>query len=416
MKLSIPSAIVLLAALVLAGLYLPGFVLSTPPVETEKASLPEAEIRIPASTSAPSEPVLHAGYACVTDASSGRILYGKKADEKAPMASTTKIMTAILTLESGKTGDVVTASARAASMPKVHLGMTKGQQFYMQDLLYSLMLESHNDTAVAIAEHLGKTVEGFAGMMNKKAAELGMKNTLFVTPNGLDSGSHSSTAHDMSILAAYAIQNKDFCQLIQTKRYSFSDVKKNRSYSLTNRDAFLSYYEGALGIKTGFTGKAGYCFVGAALRNGVTLTSCVLASGWPPDKSFKWIDTRELMDYGFENYTRSQLPLQDLTRVRIPVIDGVENTVSCCQPPRIESLLSGYDNIRIVYDLPDKLHAPVRKSSPVGTVSYYINENLYRKDNIFPSKDVEKADFFDALTKIFQKSTLQSGHNVLWYG
>lgn len=399
MKLSFLSSLILVAALVLAGLYLPGFSLSFP-LQTQQPVYPESEIRIPASTAAVAAPVLHAGYACVKDAGSNRILYGKKAGDKAPMASTTKIMTAILALESGKQKETVTVSSRAASMPKVHLGMQKGQKFILQDLLYSLMLESHNDTAVAIAEHLGGSVEGFAKMMNEKAAKLGMKKTRFVTPNGLDAEGHQSTPEDMCTLAGYAIKNKAFCQLIQTRSRSITDAEGKHRYSLANHDAFLSYYDGALGIKTGFTGKAGYCFVGAAVRNGVTLTSCVLASGWPPNKSYKWIDTRELMDYGFDNYTVSPLPLQDLTRTRIPVTGGTADWVSCQQPEPVRTLLAKYENLRIVYHLPERLCAPVRKSSAIGTVAYYINEKLFRKDAIYPSGDIEEADFFFTLKNV----------------
>lgn len=142
------------------------------------------------------------------DAGSHRILYSKNTDKKVPMASTTKIMTALLALESNKLNDVIIASKKAAGMPKVHLGMQPGRQYYMKDLLYSLMLESHNDTAVAIAEHLGGSVSGFAAKMNQKANLLGMSSTHFITPNGLDANGHYSTASDMCKLASYAIKTK----------------------------------------------------------------------------------------------------------------------------------------------------------------------------------------------------------------
>ena len=212
--------------------------------------LPEPVIQINAMEQTPNPLILHASYACLMDAGSHRILYSKNTDKKVPMASTTKIMTALLALESNKLNDVVIASKKAAGMPKVHLGMQPGRQYYMKDLLYSLMLESHNDTAVAIAEHLGGSVSGFAAKMNQKAKLLGMSSTHFITPNGLDANGHYSTASDMCKLASYAIKNKDFLSLVQTKSHSFSDCSGKYHYSLTNHDAFLSYYEGALGIKT----------------------------------------------------------------------------------------------------------------------------------------------------------------------
>lgn len=397
MRISRPVCLFLLAALCLAGFY---FGSTNHDTKQISALLPEPEIKIPATTEQPASPSLHASYACVMDGHSLRTLYGKDSEKKAPMASTTKIMTALLVLESGQMNDTVTASARACSMPKVHLGMRKGEQFQMIDLLHSLMLESHNDTAVAIAEHMAGSVKAFAAKMNEKAKILGMSSTHFVTPNGLDEGGHGSTAADMCRLAAYAVQNKEFLNLIQTKSYRFSNVKGTRTFSLTNRDAFLSYYDGALGIKTGFTNKAGYCFVGAARRDGVTLTSCVLASGWPPNKSYKWTDTKQLMDYGFQYFYPSELPLQDLSLVRIPVEDGKKDVVSCVSPEKAKTLLSRFDTLTIRYDLPEKLYAPIHEQTRIGTVSYYINDTLFRKDSVFPSESIEKSDFSDTINVV----------------
>lgn len=394
MRISRPVCLLLLTALCAAGFF---FGYTRENSEYVSAILPEPKIQIPATAEEPDSPSLHAAYACVMDGDSLRVLYGKDAGKKVPMASTTKIMTAILVLESGRTDEVVTASARACSMPKVHLGMRKGEQFLMMDLLHSLMLESHNDTAVAIAEHMAGSVEAFAEQMNEKAKTLGMKDSHFVTPNGLDAEGHGSTAADMCRLAAYAVKNQDFLNLIQTKSYTFSNYKGTRTFSLTNRDAFLSYYDGALGIKTGFTGKAGYCFVGAAKRKENTLTSCVLASGWPPNKSFKWTDTKQLMDYGFEHFYTSELPLQDLSLTRIPVEDGKKDYVSCLSPEKVRTLLSRFDTLTILYDLPEKLYAPIQEDTPIGTVSYYINDTLFRKDSVFPSESIEKSDFSDTI-------------------
>ena len=216
MKLSWFSTIMLFGVLVIAGIFFDSE--ANPTADTAiSRHLPEPQIQIPATAPAPRAPSLNARYACVMDADSGRILYNKKSEEKVPMASTTKIMTALLVLESHRQADTVTSSSRASSMPKVRLGMRAGMQYRMSDLLYSLMLESHNDTAVAIAEHIGHSVEGFASLMNKKAAEIGLSQTHFVTPNGLDADGHYSTAADMCRLAAYAVRNKDFLSLVQTK-------------------------------------------------------------------------------------------------------------------------------------------------------------------------------------------------------
>lgn len=401
MKLSRLSALLLLIVLTGAGIYLSLSSDSSNP-SSEPVYLPETKIQIPATTEVPSSPKLYAKYSCVMDGDTGRILLAKDASQKVPMASTTKIMTALLVLESNRTEETVKASSYAASMPKVHLGMRAGYEYKLKDLLYSLMLESHNDTAVAIAEHMSGSVQKFAEEMNRKAKELGMADTHFVTPNGLDAEKHYSTASDMCRLAAYAVKNASFCQLVATRSHSFSTVDGSHSYTVSNKDAFLSYYDGALGIKTGFTGKAGYCFVGAARRNNVTLTSCVLASGWPPNKSYKWADTKALMDYGFQHFSKTKLPLQNLSAVKIPVEEGKQDVVSCIQPEIPEALTSRFDTITILYDLPQKLCAPVRKNIPIGSVSFYINNTLYKKEEIFPSENVEKSYFSDTIRNVLK--------------
>ncbi len=399
MKHSNILAVFLLFVLVTAGILWDHH---THPVQADQKSvlLPEKEIHIPATASPPAAPELRAKYACVMDSSSGRILYGKESGTKAPMASTTKIMTAILVLESGRVNETVTASSHAASMPKVHLGMRKGYQYRLKDLLYSLMLESHNDSAVAIAEHIAGSVQGFADKMNQKAAALGMKDTHFVTPNGLDADGHYSTAANMCRLAAYAIQNREFCALVQTKNHSFSTLDGKHRYSVSNKDAFLSFYDGALGIKTGFTGKAGYCFVGAARRSNTILTSCVLACGWPPNKSLKWTDTKKLMDFGFTNYTPLTMPVQDLTALQIPVEDGRSSYVSCQQPDEVRTLSSRSESISVIYDIPEKLYAPVHSDTSVGSISYYIGEKLYYKQPVFPAESIEKSVFSDTIGNV----------------
>lgn len=365
--------------------------------------LPEPVIQINAMEQTPNPLILHASYACLMDAGSHRILYSKNTDKKVPMASTTKIMTALLALESNKLDDVVIASQKAAGMPKVHLGMQPGRQYYMKDLLYSLMLESHNDTAVAIAEHLGGSVSGFAAKMNQKAKLLGMSSTHFITPNGLDANGHYSTASDMCKLASYAIKNKDFLSLVQTKSHSFSDCSGKYHYSLINHDAFLSYYEGALGIKTGFTGKAGYCFVGAAKKNGITLTSCVLASGWPPNKSFKWSDTKSLMDYGFSYFQKTPLPVQNLALAKIPVTDGKKKCVSLKPVIPKETLTASFDSLKIEYQIPTALCAPIRENTPIGSISFYINNKLFQKTEVFPSESIEKSYFSDTIEQVLNQ-------------
>lgn len=337
---------------------------------------------------------LHAKAACLIDADSERVLFGKAEDEPLPMASTTKIMTCILALEQGNLADEVTFSSYAASMPDVQLNAQTGESFVLKDLLYSLMLESHNDTAAAIAEHLGGSVQGFAGLMNQKAEELGLVNTHFVTPNGLDDNEHYTTAKELCLIAAYALQNESFREIIRTPSYAFHSLNKNRSFQVRNKDAFLSSYDGAIGIKTGFTGNAGYCFCGAATRNGTTLISSVLACGWPPHKSYKWVDTRKLMDYGFQAFARVNLPDKPVLPA-IPILNGTQTELHLNRTVRKElsSLyLTAQDTLNICYDLPDSVSAPVRSGDIIGYEQYFLGETLIYNIPLTAAQEVTAAD------------------------
>ncbi len=332
---------------------------------------------------------LYARSCCLMDARTGRVLMSKEAEQQLPMASTTKIMTCTLALELGNPKDWVEVSAYAASMPDVQLNIREGERYQLKDLLYSLMLESHNDTAVAIAEHIGGSVEGFAQLMNQKAQELGCVNTHFVTPNGLDADGHYTTARELCLIASYAIQNKDFLELISTPSHSFQDKKGNRKFTVYNHDAFLSRYKGAIGIKTGFTGKAGYCFVGAARRNGRTLVSSVLACGWPPNRSYKWADTAKLMDYGFDNYETVEIPVQD-QQLSCQVLQGQEMFLPLerTETAPLSMLLCAKDTLSIWQEVPRQITAPVRRGDIIGYEKYAVNGEMVRQIPITASKDI----------------------------
>ncbi len=365
--------------------------------------LAKKEESIPASASPPALR-LNGKYIGLMDAGSGRLLYGREVNQEAAMASTTKIMTCILALENGnRKKDILKASGKAASMPRVHLGIRKNETFLLNDLLYSLMLTSHNDTAVVIAEHIGGSVEGFAEMMNKKAKKIGMTQTNFVTPNGLDAPGHQSTAKDMCLLGSYALKNEEFRSIIRTKSHKFKSISSKRSFTVGNKDAFLNSYKGSLGIKTGFTSKAGYCFVGAAKKDNRIFVSATLASGWPPRKNYKWQDTKTLMDYGFKHYKKKALPSQNLSKLKIPITNGVKNTVSVQNIDSPVLLLSNFDDIHVSYRLKDKLEAPLQKTTPIGEITYTINREKILTLPIYPSENVRKKSFFDYCRLMFDK-------------
>lgn len=354
---------------------------------------------------------LYARSALLMDASNGRVLYEENGYEVMPMASTTKIMTCILALEYGCLEDVVTVSAYAATMPKVKLYLKAGEQYRLGDLLYSLMLQSHNDSAVAIAEHIGGSVENFAALMNQKARDLGCTDTTFVTPNGLDGvnaagDAHSTTAYDMAKIASYALQNEQFREIIATRSYSFGTVDGSRSFSFGNTDAFLDMMPGAIGIKTGFTGAAGYCFVGALEDGDRLYVSVVFASGWPPNKSYKWHDTELLMEYGLENFAyRNVTVKKEVPDIR--VTDGQTDSVGLCiQAEDFSLMLAPQEQVKWERELPESIPAPVRKGMVVGYDRYYVDGELYMVFPIYVNWSVEQIDYLFCLKQILEKILL----------
>ncbi|MCM1179624.1 MAG: D-alanyl-D-alanine carboxypeptidase [Clostridium sp.] len=344
---------------------------------------------------------LNARYALLMDAANCRVLYEKNGYEQAPMASTTKIMTLIIALENGNLDDIVTVSSYAVKMPKVRLGMKAKEQYRLRDLLYSLMLESHNDTAVAIAEHIGGTVEGFAALMNEKAQELGAYETHFVTPNGLDADGHYTTAYDLALIASYAIQNETFLEIIQTPSHSFHEQTTGRNFTVHNKDQFLNSYSGAIGIKTGFTGKAGYCFVGAAKREEKQFVSVVLASGWPPNKSYKWKDTKALMNYGMDYFHKKEVLAEGTAFQQISVLDSIEESpVTPYVKESVSLLLKDDEQVDFDIKLPKKLSAPVKKDQTIGEITIYVNGSVYKVLPLFSDGERTKLTYQYVLEQI----------------
>lgn len=345
------------------------------------------------------EPDLLAKSAVIIDGSNGRVLYGKNENQKMAMASTTKIMTCIVALEQGSPDKVITVSSKAAGMPKVHMNMIKGEQYYLKDLLYAMMLESYNDVSVAVAEGVCGSVSEFAKLMNQKAKEIGAVNTNFVTPNGLDADAHYSTAYDMALIGAYAIKNEKFVEIVNTRSYHLSDVEGKRNFTANNKDAFLTMDQDAIGIKTGFTGKAGYCFVGATKSNGRTFVSCVLACGWPPNKSYKWKDTVSLMKYGKDSYQIKKVLEKD-KRLSIPIDNGTKGKISACILGESQMLLSKTDSVEFVSDI--KYQLPLAKGDSVGTVDIFVNDKKIERHKIIAEESVEKYNYQYCIKKFFE--------------
>ena len=366
---------------------------------------------------------LYAKSAVLMDAESGRILFEKNGNEIMAMASTTKIMTCILALEKGNLTDVVIASSEAASQPKVHLGMKEGEEFILRDLLYSLMLESHNDSAVAIAEHVGGSVEEFVSVMNAKAMELGCTSTHFITPNGLDAvdelGIHSTTASDLARMMSYCILEspkcEEFLRITGTPSHSFQNVKKTRSFDCQNLNSFLTMMDGAISGKTGFTGKAGYCYVGAVERDGRTFVVALLACGWPNNKNYKWKDTRKMMEYAIDNFQYFddskyfELPrvLVDKSIPSTGVMSDEQYVQLCLEDDSKEALrvLRRKDEevtVKMEYD--EQLEAPLKKGQKVGRAIYCLDGEEVFECALVVDRDVERKDmgwYFRRILEMF---------------
>ena len=372
---------------------------------------------------------LYAKYSALIDASNGRVLFEKDGYEKAANASTTKILTCLIALEIGQPDDVVTVSAYAASMPDVQLNITKGEQYYLKDLLYSLMLQSHNDSAVAIAEHIAskyiadganvkeasertreeslELVKAFAGKMNERAAKLGCNDTYFITPNGLDAedenGFHSTTAVDLARIMAECIKNEEFLNITRTSNHSFSNLKGTAVRSVHNTNAFLNMMDGVLSGKTGFTGKAGYCYVCAFERDGRKFVSVVLACGWPNNKTYKWKDTRKILEYANSNYFINEI-FTPLDKYRdITVINGTTDSISTYVPDGVELLMSEDDIINITYEIPNYIDAPVEAGTVVGKVNIFVNDKLYTQLPIYSQNSAIQIDLEYCLKQIIEK-------------
>lgn len=366
---------------------------------------------------------LYAASAVLMDADSGRILFEKDGYAAMANASTTKILTCIVTLEKCDLESVVTVSANAAKAPKVHLGMREGQQFYLKDLLYGLMLESFNDCAVAIAEHVAGSTEHFADILNDKAKEIGCSDTYFITPNGLDATDensfHHTTAADLALMMRYCIKESPmaerFLEITRASSYNFTDLSGNSSYSCTNKNAFLQMMDGALTGKTGFTGKAGYCYVGALERDGKTYIVSLLACGWPNNKTYKWSDSKKLFSYGLDTYelhSTNEITAKEQISGRLPVLNGQTEQmqevayVETALQVRKETpsvLMTNTENWEIEVECVECLEAPVAAGMKIGFVNYYLDGELYYSADICITESVKKIDVEWCFQKVLER-------------
>ena len=351
-------------------------------------------------------PKVEAHSAILIDQATGRVLWEKDAYAPMSMASTTKIMTAILALELGRPSDIAKVSKRAAAAPRMKMNLQAGEEISLESLLYALMLESANDAAVVIAEHISGSVEQFCIQMTQKAQELGAKDTVFKTPNGLDSENHHSTAYDMAQITRYALTNPEFVRIINTRQI---DLKSSRTtYSMHNKNRMLNEFEGATGVKTGYTGKAGYCFVGSAKRDDMQLISVVFASGWgPKGREQKWTDSKHILDFGFEHYEYHDIIVEN---EQVGVIDIVrskthEIPVKFARPLNLPMTAEELEKVEILPSYPLVLQAPVEADAIVGAAKIYIDDELVDTIELITVSYAERHDFMTSLRKLIDYLT-----------
>ena len=339
------------------------------------AEAPNANI--PAGPNAPAAPNISATSAIVIDAKTGNVLFEKNSNERRPMASTTKIMTALVAIKYGNLADVVTVNGDVVGPGSLGgIDLQPGEQLTLKDLLYALLLPSANDAAVAIADHIGGSVGGFAAMMNQEAASIGATNTHFTNPHGLDDPMHYTTAHDLAIIAKTALQNPVFSQIVSTKTYSINRPSLGFSESIENENKLLSSYPGATGVKTGYTSHAGNCLVSSATRGGVSLISVVLGVDWRKDL---FDQSAALLDYGFSLYKSEQLISKGVIYKKIALKDG-----------RQVDLVAANSQVSIVPDsLPistettavASVHLPVKKGTVLGKIiAYQVGQAIAASD------------------------------------
>lgn len=272
--------------------------------ETEDNIIVENEI-LEASADNTNEPETYSKHIICIERTTQTVLFEKDAYTKTAMASTTKILTGIIAIENCDLNEVVEISSKAANTGGSTLGISAGQKISMENLLYGLLLRSGNDTAVAIAEYIGGDLEGFAKIMNQKANEIGLKNSNFVTPHGLDDELHYTTAYDLAILTNYALNNETFYKVVSTKQISVNIG--NYSRTLINTNELLGNVDGVYGVKTGFTGNAGRCLVSACKRNDLDIIVVVLGAD---TKKIRGLDSKKVIEYVFNNYQMVDTELQ----------------------------------------------------------------------------------------------------------
>lgn len=343
-------------------------------------------------------PSISAKNAIAIETTSGRIIYEKNAYKKVPMASTTKIMTAIIAIENNLLTDTVVVSKKAAWTGGSSVNLKENDEILLSELLYGLMLNSGNDAAVAIAEHTAGNLEEFAKLMNEKAKEIGALSTNFVTPHGLDADNHYSTAYDMAIITKYALQNPTIKKLVSTSSYTMK-FKNGKTKNLTNTNPLLSFYEGATGVKTGYTGLAGKCLVASAKRNNMEIIAVLLGD---PTSAARRTDSSKILDYCFNNYELHDLKDIYPLNFSVQIQKGIRKEI---KPIYENSLIlpltdEEKNSITIKKMITGEIIAPIEINESFGTIQFILKGEVLGEIKILAPYSVPRLNVLDYLEKI----------------
>ena len=311
-------------------------------------------------------------------------LYEKNADIKLPMASTTKIMTALVVLENSLSTDKVTVGKNAVGVEGSSLYLKEGETLSVENLLYGLMLRSANDAGVALAEAIGGSIEGFADMMNARAEKIGLKSTHFTNPHGLDNKEHYTTAKELAIISAEALKNEKFKEIVSTYKKEIVNGDGEKRL-VVNHNKLLKLYDGAIGVKTGFTKKSGRCLVGAAERNGLTFISVTI------DAPNDWNDHEKLFDYGYSHMEKRVLAKFGDFSYKIPVIDGNKNEITVENKDEFYKIMNISDQeIHSFVKMSRYVCAPVKEGDILGKVVFKQGNKVIGEINLYALENVDK--------------------------
>lgn len=354
-------------------------------------------ISFPSYAFAESQPQITAQTAVLMNADNGEILFEKNKDLKRPMASTTKIMTALITLEAAAVNNkVVTITDEMVRVEGSSMGLLPGNQLTLKSLAAGMLLVSGNDAANSAAIAIGGSTKDFADLMNKKAAFLNMKNTHFVTPSGLDDSEHYTTAHDLGILAAAAMKNPDFAKIACEKAMNVQFINPNQVRRLGNHNKLLSMYDGCVGVKTGFTKKSGRCLVSSAVKNGVQLIAVTLNA---PDD---WNDHEKMLNYGFTKLKGISVDDSSYS-VTLPVVGGTSTSVAARGSEKTSIVIDVNEesNLKRTVELPSFVYAPVEAGQVIGAVRYTIGSKTVAKIDLLAAANVPKLEVKRNIFQIF---------------